>query len=623
MIVPILAMTRSAAAADPARGTPLSDLIPASIVALVLVIALAAVCTVHRRRGLGVLNAAGRASERAAGLPGWAGVPVVVTTVSLLIAVFGFYWDVSWHIDRGRDPGPFANPAHWLIIVGLAGIALAGVLAVVMGGDRPTPTSVRIRDDWHAPVGGVLLALCGVIALLGFPLDDVWHRIFGQDVTLWGPTHIEMVGGASLATLAMWVLMVEGLRQRGDTRTRMGWLVDRQEVLLGGAFLLGLSTLQGEFDYGVPQFRQVFHPVLIALAASIALVAVRIRAGKGAAIGSALFFVVIRGSLALLIGPALGRTTLHFPLYLVEAAVVELVAIAIGTDRQLTFGLWSGIGIGTIGVAFEWLWSHLWMPLPWQRGLLPLAPLVAFVAACAGGVLGSLTGRALARPDMPRQRVGRVPVTAAWLGALLVIAICLPISGPTNITADVQLVTPGPAVTPAATLVVRLHPDDAAVNAEWFNVTAWQGERNGNGGLIIAPFSRNPDGSYSTTRPVPTTGGWKTIIRLHKGATLASLPVYLPADPGIPAPGVYPRRAQTATFVRDKSVLQREAVGGSPELQRLAYTVLAVLGMAWIGSLAWGLRRLERGGLRTISTSSTVLARGRDGRPVTIVAGRD
>ena len=40
------------------------------------------------------------------------------------------------------------------------------------------------------------MAGCGLYALMGFPLDDIWHRIFGQDVTLWGPTHLMMIGGA-------------------------------------------------------------------------------------------------------------------------------------------------------------------------------------------------------------------------------------------------------------------------------------------------------------------------------------------------------------------------------------------------------------------------------------------
>ena len=47
---------------------------------------------------------------------------------------------------------------------------------------------------------------------MGFPLDDIWHRIFGQDVTLWGPTHLMLIGGASMTLVGMAVLLVEGLR---------------------------------------------------------------------------------------------------------------------------------------------------------------------------------------------------------------------------------------------------------------------------------------------------------------------------------------------------------------------------------------------------------------------------
>ena len=97
------------------------------------------------------------------------------------------YWDISLHIDVGRDPGPLANPAHYLILVGLFGIFSAGYFAICLPKERPGPAAVRIAGDWYAPVGGVLIAACGAFALIGFPLDDIWHRLFGQDVTLWGP----------------------------------------------------------------------------------------------------------------------------------------------------------------------------------------------------------------------------------------------------------------------------------------------------------------------------------------------------------------------------------------------------------------------------------------------------
>src|SRR4051794_12745709 len=435
----------TAAAAPPARGTPLSDLVPASVVALLVVALVIAVAVAHRRRRLPAIDRLSERSEHWTGLPGWAAVPLGVTTASLLIAVFGFYWDVSWHIDRGRDPGPFANPAHYFIIAGLAGIALAGLLSVVIGVDEPTTTSVQLRPEWHAPVGGVLLSVCGVIALAGFPLDDMWHRIFGQDVTLWGPTHIQMIGGASLATLAMWVLLEEGRRATPNTvhKTPLGRLAT-SDVLLGGAFLIGLSTLQGEFDYGVPQFRQLYHPVLIVLAAAIGLTAVRIRTGRrGSALLATLFFLALRGGLTLVIGPILGRSTLHFPLYLAEALVVEAVALVVPTKRQLTFGLWAGLGIGTIGLAAEWLWSHVWMPLPWHASLLPQGVMLPVVAGTAGGVLGGLIGRALTPDPADRQPIPKGAGALAGVAAVLCVALPLPMTAPDGLTADITL-NPGP-----------------------------------------------------------------------------------------------------------------------------------------------------------------------------------
>ena len=133
----------------------------------------------------------------------------------------------------------------------------------------------------------MLILICGVCALSGFPLDDVWHRIFGQDVTLWGPTHILMVGGASLATLGAWVLLVEGqrIKRRAGPPIRHADLWFRlRTISIAGAFLIGMSTLQAEFDYGVPQFQLVYQPILIAFAAGVALVTARVKLGRGGAL---------------------------------------------------------------------------------------------------------------------------------------------------------------------------------------------------------------------------------------------------------------------------------------------------------------------------------------------------
>ena len=71
-------------------------------------------------------------SERVSGLPGWAALPLGIAGGSLLVALLGMYWDISLHIDQGRDPGPLANPAHYFILVGLFGIFAAGCLAIAL-----------------------------------------------------------------------------------------------------------------------------------------------------------------------------------------------------------------------------------------------------------------------------------------------------------------------------------------------------------------------------------------------------------------------------------------------------------------------------------------------------------
>jgi hypothetical protein len=605
MLIELLAQT------EPAGGAPTQDLIPASIVAVVLSVLVVLLTLGHRSGRITVLHKIGAFGTRVSGLPPWAAVPAGVVGVSLVTAAFGFYWDVATHIDNGRDEGPFANPAHFFILAGLGGIALAGILAVIIGTDDDAGHTVRIAPGWHVPVGGVLLVLCGTIALLGFPLDDVWHRLFGQDVTMWGPTHLQMIAGASLATLACWVLVLEGRRTvgSGDSGERAERTVRFTEPLLAGAFLIGLSTMQGEFDFGVPQFRLLYHPVLLSLAAGIALVVARVRIGRGGALAAVAFFVAFRGALALIIGPGLGRSMPHFPLYLVEALAVETVALRVPRERQLTLGLWSGVLIGTLGVAAEWLWSHLWMPIPWPSSLLPEGAVLGFVAGVAGGVLGGLLARALA-PEELRQPVPRRAGALAGVAAVACLAIPLPMASPDGVVADVTLrdVDPGPDRTVEATIAIE--PADVADGAEWLTVTAWQGAEWQDQAVVIDHLERVDEGTWRTTEPIPVHGKWKAIVRLHAGRTLAAMPIFMPEDQAIPAEEVPADSAFSRDFVSDKELLQREQTGGAAWLEWTAYLTILAIAVAWVASIVWGLGRLQHMG-----------ARVRAGRRQTVEAG--
>jgi hypothetical protein len=443
---------------------------------------------------------------------------------------------------------------------------------------------VKLREGWSVPVGSVLLMVCGLIAVGGFPLDDVWHRVFGQDVTLWGPTHIQMVGGAALSTLALWVLTVEGTRSVTTSGAPITKTIRFQETAVAGAFLIGLSALQAEFDYSVPQFRLLFHPVIIAMAAAIALVPARIRLGRGGALKAVAFFLLLRGILSLVVGPVFGQTTLHFPLYIAEAILVELVALRVSTDRQLSFGAWSGALIGTIGVAAAWAWSHVWMTMSWTTSLFPEVAL-ALVAAVAGGVLGGLIGRCLEAPSQ-RERTPRMLGFATGAALVACLALPLPIAT-TQGSATVTLENPDGPSTRAA---VTLQPAALGANPEWLNVTAWQG-----GGSVIAPLEQIAPGEYRSAR-FPIHGDWKALIRLHSGSAIVAVPVFLPADPGIPAPEVPAEASFTRDFVPDKQILLREAKDTPPWMSILGNSALGLIVVVWITTLAWGLRRMDRNG---------------------------
>ena len=220
-------MTDFIHAAAPAGGAALGEVIGATSGALVATAALLTLAIGHRSGRSNALRRAAGWAERLTGIPGWAALPSLLVTVALITALFGMYWDISLHIDDGRDPGPLANPAHYFILVGLFGIFAAGLIAIALPEERPSRVAVKIAPNWYASLGGIVLLVTASFSLAGFPLDDMWHRLFGQDVTLWGPTHLMLIGGAGLTLIGHAILMVEGgdpgRRQHGRPLPPPGW----------------------------------------------------------------------------------------------------------------------------------------------------------------------------------------------------------------------------------------------------------------------------------------------------------------------------------------------------------------------------------------------------------------
>ena len=507
--------------------------------------------------------------EKVTGIAGWAPAMTGTAAIGLLTAGIGFYNDVAWHIGLGRDKELFTAP-HTMIVVGLGIITVAAGLGIFLA----TLTSADVPLRWgglRIPWSSIPLGLLGMCALAGFPLDDIWHGQYGIDVTMWSPTHMLMICGASLSLVAAWLALAEaGVATTGGRWARVSHL------LAGFLVLLGLSSVQGEFAFGVPQFQQLYHPVLVTLAAAFAFVACRVVMGPGRALAVA--------GMSLLLG-VVGMGEADFVpqraggIYVVSAVVVEIVALVLGTERRLRFALVSGLGVATLGLAGEWVWNQ-GAYQPWTAALLPDALLLCVLVGLGAAVLGAAWGGAISRDAV---RIPAAVVAGGAIAVLLALAVPLPrTSSPVTASVDVTPVGDG-----QARVAVVVEPADAADDARWFQLSAWQGD-----GLVLADMREESPGRWVGESPVPVTGRWKTLVRLHRGSDMMAVPIWLPADPEIGADEI-PAVDRTAPFVNEQRYLLRELKDGPATYERIVYAILALVAALWATSFTLAAKHIR------------------------------
>ena len=580
-------------------GAALDQVIGMSVVALIVTVGLLWIGYLHRQRRITWLNDLAEWAGRKFKRPPWVALPMALFIATLICALFGFIWDVSLHIGKGRDPGPLANPAHYFILFGLFLFFIAGCLACVLPYDKPGPSAVRITRTWYAPVGGILMAGCGLYALTGFPLDDIWHRIFGQDVTLWGPTHLMMIGGAGFSTLSAIMLNHEGLKAMGDDAPTDGIGIKFIQYLGFGGILIGLSVFQIEFDFGVPQFRQVFQPMLIAAAAAFGLVAARIMLGRGAAVhrGAA-------GDRAARRRRAHRRSDTRCTDQLVRA--VSRARDRRRIDRpDATCS--SGPSSSVPSAAWGWRpsgsgWSRCGstrsITIPWPTSMWPEALAMAIPVAILTGACGAMFGLVLTSQKLPSRAIsiGLVVLTVLAIGGATANGLRYHVprtSRPQSLS---------PTCPPRARVSGWWMPTCRSTRQTW-SATTPTGCRSSRGrdiwrisaGEVVTNLDKVGPGHYRTTEAVPVWGTWKTLLRVHDGKTLTAVPIYLAADPGIGAKEVPAEALFTRPFVAEITILQRERNPETPALLwMVGCLVVLVCTLVLIGGLSWGAGRINR-----------------------------
>jgi hypothetical protein len=268
-------------------------------------------------------------------------------------------------------------------------------------------------------------------------------------------------------------------------------------------------------------------------------------------------------------------------LFVVSAAVVEVTAAVLAGKDRRSFAIAAGVCVATLGLAGEWWWNQGAVQ-PWRSALLPEALGLSLLVGIGGAFVGIALARAVdthapdaVAPAVRRsERIGAVAGLA--VSAVVLVSLLPRTTG--DVRADITLEAAGAG---SVSVEAALEPADAADDASWFQVSAWQG-----GGLVIAEMEpTDQPGRYRSSRPVPVDGHWKTLLRLHRGNEMMTVPIFLPADPTIDAAEV-PATDRSAAFASERRFLLRETRDGNAWLSPVVHAYLATVCLSWVAAFA-------------------------------------
>jgi len=337
--------------------------------------------------------------------------------VSKIITGWGVQWDIQWHVLIGRDS--FWIPPHLMTYAGVSATMLIsfGVLAW-----ETWHGTGSVRMLGFSGTRGFHLAAWGIaITVLAAPVDNLWHRIFGLDVTLWSPPHLMGILGASINALACLLIAREVYPERSVVR--LVAVVVAGAVLYGSIHLVVDPSFRVAYLYGGVLFYT--YAMLAAMLLPLALVpAARLAVNRWTPV--LVLIVVTAMGMA---GQRIARVGFEAikPVSVIEEEIAKdptspiAVATIMGRKNKVTPGRVGGwplmvLGLGpvlamalvdarrrpvaaTIAYGIVLFGAAAWF-LPGRPALADMTPgagptAVAFVLTIAGAWLGGMAARRL------------------------------------------------------------------------------------------------------------------------------------------------------------------------------------------------------------------------------------
>ena len=348
----------------------------------------------------------------------------VASLVGVALFLFGGTWDISWHIVAGRES--FWSPPHFALYLGIVIIFGAGVHGLAKAWRR------RV-----APTPGAFISATGAgVSLVSAPLDELWHRVYGLDVTVWSAPHLLLIGGVVLASFGAVVTGAHAHRHRSLPAPWLAfdapWNGATAILIIGGGLMMGAAgATLAEFDFDVARFAVAWHPPILAGIASFGIALVgRASRRSGGAILAAAAYTLVRIAIDW-VQRGLSMPRPDIPLVVVAALAFEaVIAIARARWPGRTPGAMVAAGAGGATAVFlgavQWPYTTALAGAVWSGSVLAQAAapsiLVAAVAAWSGWAIGRQIGD-LAATGIPnegasfgRSRVSELLLAASAIG---------------------------------------------------------------------------------------------------------------------------------------------------------------------------------------------------------------
>lgn len=167
-----------------------------------------------------------------------------------LLTIIGVFWDETWHRIYGFAEvlNDFLWAPHKLLYVSLSALTIVAGMSLYQA-IRADRSDVRLGFRSHPYIG--MFGLVAAYLMFSLPSDQVWHLIYGLDITAWSLPHILLLISFGFVMIMLSAVFLSGER---SSPLNLNNVFAGFAMGIGGVMLLVLVT---DYDSAAAPVTQV------------------------------------------------------------------------------------------------------------------------------------------------------------------------------------------------------------------------------------------------------------------------------------------------------------------------------------------------------------------------------